>query len=144
MQLLKYKFRHMKIFRTVFMMMLLLLSVSGLPSQSSSNFPEAITNATRKGDAKTLASYFNSSIELVLPGKSGVFSKSQAEMIVKEFFSQNPPQQFRIIHKGMRSNASFAIGSYETPSGKYRFYFLTKETNNKALIHQLRIERQDD
>jgi hypothetical protein len=65
-------------------------------------------------------------------------------MILKEFFTNNPPKSFKIIHEGSRQNASFAIGNYQTGSGTYRFYFLTKKVNGKLLIHQLRIEKQND
>ena len=111
-------------------------------AQNSVSLPQSIITATAAGNARDLAVSFNDNIELVLPQKSGIFSKSQAEMVLKEFFSKNPPASFKIIHQGSRQNASFAIGNYKSGNSFYRFYFLTKRTNNKILIHQLRIERQ--
>ena len=125
---------------------LILAFFFSLTSQAQSNkaISSDIVNATRNGDAKKLSEYFNENIELVLPQKSGIFSRSQAEMVLKEFFAQNPPNGFRIIHEGSRQNASFAIGNYTSGKEVFRIYYLTKKINNKLFIHQLRIEKQND
>ncbi len=124
----------------VFGLMISIVNCSPATAQSN-NLPQGIITSTANGNAEKLASYFNENIELVIPQKSGIFSKSQAQMILKEFFSTNPPSSFKIIHQGSRQNASFAIGNYKSGNNFYRFYFLTKKTNNKLLIHQLRIEK---
>ena len=111
---------------------------------SSAQFPDDIIKATRNADADELAEYFSSKIELVLPQKSGVFSDVQAKLVLDEFFKNNPVVSFSIIHQGVRENSSFAIGKYQTASMTYRFYFLTKNTDAKTYIHQLRIEEQND
>ena len=113
-------------------------------AQSSNTISPDIVSATRAGSASDLAKYFNNNIELVIPQKSGIFSKSQAEMVLKDFFTQNPPDGFKIIHEGSRQNASFAIGNYTTGSNVYRISFLTKKEKGNLLIHQLRIEKQND
>ncbi|NPA35263.1 MAG: DUF4783 domain-containing protein [Chlorobi bacterium] len=123
---------------------LLMASGTVFTASAQGSISKDIIDATRDGDASALSEYFNENIELVIPQKSGIFSKSQAEMVLKEFFTNNPPENFRIIHEGSRQNASFAIGNYLTNSGTYRFYFLTKNENGKLLIHQLRIEKQND
>ncbi len=113
-------------------------------AQSSSTISPDIVNATKDGSAADLAEFFNDNIELVIPQKSGIFSKSQAEMVLKDFFAQNPPDDFKIIHEGSRQNASFAIGNYSSGTTVFRIYFLTKKVNGNLLIHQLRIEKQND
>lgn len=125
-------------------MLVLLVSATTIRAQSEGTLPSEITEATRNGDAIELADYFNSKIELVLPSNSGVFSKQQAQFMVKEFFSSYPPVSFQVIHQGVRENATFAIGKYTHSKGKFRIVFLTKNEGNKALIHQLRIEQQDE
>lgn len=130
----------------VFFIASLLLAVSTLAAsaQGQGNLPEGISGATKNGDATELASYFNSRIELVLPDKSGVFSKEQAQYLMKDFFANYPPSSFQIIHQGERENATFAIGRYIYNRGQYRLLFLTKSSDGKTLIHQLRIEKQDE
>jgi len=122
----------------------LLLCTSGAIFQSAGTLSGEVVKATKSGNAQVLSTHFFNNIELVLPGKTGVFSKKQAEMIVKDFFAKNPPADFRIIHEGRKENASYAIGNYSSSTGSYRFTFLTKNATNKVLIHQLRIEKQDE
>lgn len=128
----------------VFALSILLLNTAGTMSQAGHPFPSEVVKAIQSGDANTLSVHLYTNIELVLPGKTGVFSRKQAEMIVKDFFSKNPVKDFRIIHNGQKESASYAIGNYTSANGNYRFTFLTKKDANKVFIHQLRIEKQDE
>jgi hypothetical protein len=124
---------------------IMLLGITiGLAAQTEGKLPDGITQATRSGDAVELASYFNNKIELVLPSKSGVFSKEQAQFLLKDFFENYPPSSFQIIHQGIRENATFAIGRYNHSKGQFRILFLTKNSGTQTLIHQLRVEKQDE
>ena len=108
------------------------------------SIPEGIVNATRSNNSEQLAQFFNEKVELIIPGKSGLFSSDQAEQVIKSFFTANPSSDFKIIHQGVRDNSSYAIGQYTTKGQNYRVYFLVKESGGKTLIHQLRIEKQDE
>jgi hypothetical protein len=123
---------------------LIFISFTSGMAQSEGKLSDAISHATRNGDAIALAAYFNSKIELVLPEKSGVFSKEQAQFLIKDFFDNHPPTSFQIIHEGERENATFAIGRYNYNKGQYRLLFLTKNNGNEIRIHQLRVEKQDE
>jgi hypothetical protein len=120
------------------------MSLTSGMAQNEGKLPDAISAATRSGDAAALASYFNTKIEMVLPDQSGVYSKEQAQFLIKDFFDKHPPTSFQIIHQGERENATFAIGRYNYNGGQYRLVFLTKNNGNQTLIHQLRVEKQDD
>ncbi len=116
----------------------------GVNYTSYSQLPVSIIKATQSTNAQELSSYFNGKIELVLPQKSGVFSSSQAKLVLEEFFKRNPVKSFKIIHEGKRESSAFAIGKYQSDHSVYRFYFLTKNKEDKTYIHQLRIEKEDD
>jgi hypothetical protein len=104
-----------------------------------SNIAAAIT----VGDAKKLATYFNSTVDLTLPSGDGTYSKSQAEMMVKNFFTQNPPVSFKINQQGSSKEGSqFSIGTLVTKTAKFRTYFLLKKVNGIPLIHQLQFETE--
>nr|WP_321453006.1 DUF4783 domain-containing protein [uncultured Carboxylicivirga sp.] len=113
-------------------------------AQTDNSISESVVNAIKKGDSETLSDNFYGNIEIVLPSKTGVYSKNQAEMVMKDFFNEYPVDSFKIIHKGKKENASFAIGNYASSDHHFRFTFLTKIQNSKLLIHQLRIEKQDE
>lgn len=108
------------------------------------NLPASVVRAIQGGDSHALAEGFNDNIELILPSQSGVFSKSQAEYIMADFFRKNPPSGFNIIHQSQKESSSFAIGKYTASNGSYRFSFLSKSDGRSILIIQLRIEKQDE
>ena len=102
---------------------------------------ENITYAIRTGNSKSLAVYFNSTIEITLPGKEGTFSKVQAEMVIKDFFLKNPPAAFDINQKVSSSGGSqFIIGTYKSGNKVYKVYLLLKPFDGQLLIQQLQFE----
>lgn len=110
----------------------------------SQSIPREIVTSIQNGNASELSKFFNDKVELILPSKSGVYSKEQAQFIIADFFSNNRPNSFQINHEGKRDNSSYAIGSYVSSRDKYRFYFLTKNIDNKIVIIQIRVDKQDE
>lgn len=104
--------------------------------------PDGIILALKSGNSKELAKYFNANIELQILEKENVYSKAQAELILKDFFSKNIPGGFTKIHEGGKEGAKYVIGNLTTSTGTYRVYFLLKEINGASLIHELRIENE--
>lgn len=104
------------------------------------DIPSDIVNAFKAGNASTIASYFNSTIEFTIYNKEEIYSKTQAERILKDFFTHNPPSQFTLLHQGGKESSKYAIGSLVAGSKNYRVTFLLKSMNSKVFIHQLRIE----
>ncbi|MCW3807090.1 DUF4783 domain-containing protein [Plebeiibacterium marinum] len=125
-------------------LLFLIFVFGGCLASMNAQLPNNIIEATRNANAQELSNYFNGKIELVLPQKSGVFSNSQAKLILEDFFKHNPTISFKVIHQGKRQNSAFAIGKYQSNKSTYRFYFLTKNKDDKTYIHQLRIEKEDD
>jgi hypothetical protein len=109
----------------------------------SQEIPEDIEKALKLGNATELAKHFNTNIELVVGKNEDVYSKSQAQVILKDFFVNHKPTAFKIIHKG-GDKAKFVIGSLETETNKYRVYFFLKDKDGSALIHKLRIEEDNE
>jgi hypothetical protein len=107
------------------------------------DIPPKIFDAMKVGNAIELAKHFNSSVELVILDQDDVYSKQQAEQILKSFFEKNKVKTFTLLHQGGKEGAQYAIGNLETISGKiYRVYFHVKESAGKPLIHQMRIEEE--
>jgi len=120
----------------------LLFGLFVLTFVSSAQIPDLIVVSIQNGNDAGLAEFFNENVELVVQTHDDVYSKSQAQQIVAEFFKANKPKQFKIIHQGGKDDARYAIGSLTTNTGTYRVYFLLKNKNNNSYIHQLRIEKQ--
>ncbi len=124
---------------------MIFLSASGF-LQASENIPPQdisveIVKSIKEGDAKTLAKYFTTTIDLTIPGSEGAYSKVQAEQIMREFFTKNPPASFKINHNGVSNDGSkFYIGTYVSSKKNYRTYFLLKKISGTYYIQQLRFE----
>jgi hypothetical protein len=103
-----------------------------------------IGNAIRSGDSKQVSAYFGSSVDLTLLTQEDVYSKAQAELLVRDFFSKNPPKSFSVVHRGSsREGTQFAVGNLVTSSGKtFRTSFTLKNNQGKFIIQELRFESQ--
>jgi hypothetical protein len=103
-----------------------------------------IAAAIRSGNAKDVSRYFGTSIDLQTADKSGVYSKNQAEMVLKDFLQANAPRSFDIIHKGATEDksAQYAIGSMVTANGTYRTYILVGNVSGQIVIQQLSFEKE--
>ena len=82
--------------KKLFFISLLILAVIisycfGTFSNEKEKVKGEITKSIKKGDYKELAKYFSQTIDLTLPGNEGTYSNTQAEMILKDFFSKYPP-----------------------------------------------------
>jgi len=115
-----------------------------LAAQDQPSIPAGIAIAFRTGSASGLSQYFNKTVELVLPGKEDFYSKSVAETILKDFFTRYRSREFVIKHQGARGDAQYAIANLETDKGKFRVYFLLKKVDGSPLIHQIRIEADNE
>jgi hypothetical protein len=124
---------------------LFIVFCSLLPIQAQQEIDPFISESLLKGDAATLASFFNENVELVIGSTNDVFSKKQATGIVADFFRRNKVLSYQILHKGIKENSAFTIGTIRTSTGNFRVYVLVRRVvNEKQLIQQLRIETSND
>lgn len=105
--------------------------------------PQEILNGFREGKAEAISAFFNESVELTIDNKENIYSSTQAQLILKDFFKKNTPQSFAIIHEGGKGESKYAIGTLKTNNGSYRITMLLKQANNAPYIHQLRIEKDE-
>ena len=106
------------------------------------DLPGEIVNAISSGNAVALSKYFNNTVELTIFDKEGVYSNTQAEMILKDFFTQYPPAQFKILHQGGKESSKYAIGSLTSKGKTYRITLFFKSEGSQVLIHQFRVENE--
>lgn len=103
---------------------------------------ENIAAAIQVGNSSELSKYFDTNIDITLFNKEDMYSKIQAELIVKDFFQKNPPTSFKIIHKGASNQGSeYAIGSLITSFGSFRTYIYLKQKENNSYIQEIRFEK---
>lgn len=95
----------------------------------------------KAGNSREIAKNFASSVDLIVIDQEDVYSKAQAEQILKDFFVKNPPNRTTIIHR-LSNNPNYRLGilSLGTKNGKFRITITLKKSANSFLITELRIE----
>ncbi|PCJ25975.1 MAG: DUF4783 domain-containing protein [Flavobacteriales bacterium] len=105
---------------------------------------DSLASAFKKGNSTEIAKYFGSSVDLSIPNNEGVYSSTQAKLILKTFFLKNKPSDFTIVHNGnSKNNSHYSIGNLKTSKGNFRTYILYKELNKKVTILELKIEADE-
>ncbi|NVO09225.1 MAG: DUF4783 domain-containing protein [Bacteroidales bacterium] len=129
-------------------LIIVVLSIAALSafsqSQNATDAMKKVSTALQTGNSKELSKYFTETVELEIMGKENFYSISQAEILLKDFFEENKPTKFVINHQGLKDVSSFAIGTLTVKNGNLRVSFFMKTENNQTLIHQLRIEQNDE
>ena len=103
---------------------------------------DEVITAMKSGNSMMVAKYFDSSVEISMPDKSNSYSKSQAELVLKDFFSSNPVKSFEIIHKGESAGSQFCIGTLQTKNGAFRTTIFMKQKGDMQVLQELRFENR--
>lgn len=109
---------------------------TALPQQQP--FEVVIVNAFKQGNAAKIAKYFSENVDLAIDGKEDLYSKSQAEQILKNFFLAHKPSNFEIVHKGKSGISEYFIGEL-TAGIKYKVTLNSKTISGVQRITSLTI-----
>ena len=114
-----------------------------------SDFPyEKIKQAFELNDSKKIALMCKDKVLINIMGKENVYSQSQANLVLKDFFKRKPGSSFKFFFKGQESlkktkelsDGSFAIGNYKSEKSEFRITIHLKKINNEFKIESLIIE----
>jgi hypothetical protein len=97
-----------------------------------------ITDGIKKADVKVFSDYFAPNIKVVIEDRNDVYSKTQAEVMVKIFLTKYPTRSF-VFDKTNQpaSNGEMALGTLITSSGqKFKVSVVTKQ----QLIQEIKFE----
>lgn len=125
-----------KIFTFLLVSSALVLSSFGLQSGGI----DEVIGALRSGNSGELSKYFDESVEITLPDKSDSYSKAQAQLIVKDFFSNNGVKGFDLKHKGDSPGGHFCIGTLQTNAGSFRTNVFMKTKGGKEVVKEIRFQ----
>ncbi len=116
-----------------------------LPQQASAQ-SEVINNlraALKTGSSKELVKNFNAMVELNFEGEKSNYSRSQAELVMKEFFKKHPPLDFQYAHQGAsKQGLTYVIGKYSFENGSYRVWVLIKKFEDSYLVDSIDFSRE--
>lgn len=102
---------------------------------------DALAGYFKASNSKEIAVHFAPVIELNILSEEGEYSKAQAEIILRDFFSKNTPGQVKVIHRLSSSpNFRFGVLTLPTERDKFRVSISMANNGNKFLIKTIRIE----
>jgi hypothetical protein len=95
----------------------------------------------KSGNSKEISLYLAPSVEMTILTEEEEYSKPQAEIKLKNFFSKYPPSSVKIIHR-ITSNPShrFMVLMLSSGGENFRISISLKNTSGKFLITEMRIE----
>jgi hypothetical protein len=99
-----------------------------------------ITYAIRLGNAGELSRYLDNRVDISLPEKSDNYSKIQAEMIIRDFFTTNGVRNFVVRKMGYSGSAEYCVGVLQTKNGDYRTTIFTRQKGDRLLLEELRFQ----
>jgi len=118
----------------------LLISFSILFAQSEEN----IAAALKTGNSKEIAKYFGANVNIKILNQEDIYSKNQAELILKDFFTKNTIKNYLPKHNGTSKNgAQYTIGVLSTNNGNFRVYYFLKKNTDGIQIQEFRIELEE-
>lgn len=103
---------------------------------------DEVVTALKNGDAAQIAKYFDNTVEITMPDKSNSYSKNQAEVVLKDFFSTNGVKSFEVNHKGENAGSQYCIGTLVTKNGSFRTTVFMKQKGDKQLLQEIRFENR--
>lgn len=109
-------------------------------SFTSVSFDEVV-KAMKSGDASRVSTYFDNTVEITLPDKTNSYSKSQAALVLRDFFANNTVQDFDILHQSNSQGSRYCIGNLKTVNGVFRTTIFMKQKGDKELLQELRFEK---
>ncbi|MEO6404666.1 MAG: DUF4783 domain-containing protein [Ferruginibacter sp.] len=126
----------MKKILTLFVVAIILTSFT-----SFTGIDEIITGL-KSGNAAQVSKYFDNTVEVTLPEKSNSYSKSQADLVLRDFFTTNSVKGFEVIHKGENAGSQYCIGTLIAKNNSYRTTIFMKQKGDKQTLQEIRIENR--
>jgi hypothetical protein len=80
----------------------------------------SVEAAFANGDAAKVVNYASDKLYLKVPDKEGVYAKSQATQILKDFFAKKPATSFKFSFKGSTADGANATGTYVSKAESFR------------------------
>ena len=128
----------------VFGFLLFLFAV--LPAGAkSTDIVNELAGYLKNANFREISRHFASTVEMIILNEEDIYSKAQAEIILKDFLSKHKPESVKVIHR-LESNPSyrFAVIELKTDHGHFRTTMSLNDTAGQFLITELRIEFQKE
>ncbi|MFZ1783592.1 MAG: DUF4783 domain-containing protein [Ferruginibacter sp.] len=101
---------------------------------------DEVISAMKEGNSAAVSRFFDNTVEINMPDKTNSYSKSQAELVLKDFFSSNGIKGFNVIHKGENAGSQYCIGTLVTRNSSFRTTIFMKQKGDKQVLQKITFE----
>jgi hypothetical protein len=130
-----------KIYKSTLFTLILTFSMFASKGQAL----EDMVNYVRGGDVGAMSKFFDDIVTVTMQSNQSAYSKTQAEMVLKDFFAKNTVKEFVVMQNGTapNNNSRYAIGNLVTSSGNFQLYILLKlrTSDNSFVLKEMRFEK---
>lgn len=111
-------------------------------SSSAQTVIQEVISALQASNAAQVARHFDNTVDITLPQKGNSYSKSQAEVILRDFLVTNPVKSFQVIHRGDNAGSQYCIGKLITKNGAFRTTIFMKQRGDNQFLQEIRFENE--
>jgi hypothetical protein len=105
---------------------------SFVQAQEESN---ALAVALQEGSSQEIVNYLDDRVEISFNNDKRDFSKSQAQIVLRDFFKNNPSEGFQLQQEGKSdASLSYLIGTYQSAGGNFRLLIRGKKRDEQPFL----------
>lgn len=117
---------------------------TGISLAQSGNHLAPIGAALRSGSSRGLAQFLAPMVEVGFNGEKQGYNATQAELVVRDFFTKTAPSSFEFIHQGSSEQGiQYAVGRYVSRGTVYRVYLKLKPGKGSPVIDTLEFTKEE-
>lgn len=103
---------------------------------------EDVMNSARSGNITAMTKYFDNIVAITINNNQATYSKTQAEMVLKDFYFKNPVKDLEVVQSGSSGNNSqYFVGNLSTANGSYQLYVVLKVKEGLYVLQEIRFEK---
>ncbi|MEO5997912.1 MAG: DUF4783 domain-containing protein [Chitinophagaceae bacterium] len=126
----------------VFLLILSTILFSSFGSIDTLEMDDVVV-ALKSGNASQLSKYFDSRVDIGLPDKSDNYSRTQGEMVIKDFFGSNGVRNFELKYKSEKGGANYCVGTLQTRNGNYRTTLFMRQKGDRQYLQDISFQKAD-
>lgn len=110
---------------------------------AQTNVLNSVAGAMRSGDVGGVTRFMDNVVDITVNNNQSTYSKTQAEMVLKDFFGKNVPKGYSTEHTGNSADQTsfYSIGYLTTSNGKYRIYIFLKQKDGNFVLQEIKFEK---
>ncbi|MEZ4824761.1 MAG: DUF4783 domain-containing protein [Bacteroidia bacterium] len=110
-------------------------------AQTPERVLDEVTESLVDGDPDKLSRHFSERVEVTVLGKRQTLSKTQATYVIRDFFTNYPPDSFNTLHTGESNGTKYALGVLRSEKGLFEVNIFIQVSDTR--INEIRFERSN-